>query len=353
MKNLILILVTLLITVNTTNHPKWSRELLENEKNLEILKYDMVVALDGSGNFTTISKAIEAIPMLASRMIIIKIKAGKYQENLNFPANKTNIFLVGDGKGITIITETKNGHAGYNTLDTTTVVVETDTLFLASNITFENTAGPSNYQAVALALTGHFSAFYNCEVLGYQDTIYVMQGRHFFVNCLIEGTVDFIFGEKGQVVLQDCDIQVRIPLTNQSNVITAQGRQNNLEGGIVIQNCRIGATQEFEGVKEKFKTYLGRPWKKYSRTIVMESYISDIIDPTGWLEWEGTNFGLDTLFYREYNNVGPGAQTSNRVKWEGFKVITDAIEAEPFTPRNFLDGFKWLNSTGFPYKLDL
>ncbi|KOM35308.1 hypothetical protein LR48_Vigan02g145800 [Vigna angularis] len=154
MKNLILVLVTLLIIVNATNHPKWSRKLLEDEKDLEILKYDMVVALDGSGNFTTISKAIKAIPVLASRIIIIKIKAGKYQENLNFPANKTNIFLVGDGKGITIITGTKNGHAGYNTLETATVVVETHTLFLASNITFENAAGPSNYQAVALALTG-------------------------------------------------------------------------------------------------------------------------------------------------------------------------------------------------------
>ncbi|XP_017438457.1 pectinesterase/pectinesterase inhibitor 3 [Vigna angularis] len=312
----------------------------------------MMVALDGSGNFTTISKAIEAAPVLSSRRIIIKIKKGTYKENLIFPGNKTNIFLVGDGRGITVISGTKSAGTGLNTLDTATVVVET-THFLASNITFQNTAGPSNHQAVALAITGTLSAFYNCEVFGYQDTLYVMQGTHFFVKCLIEGTVDFIFGDTAQVVLQDCDIQVRIPLTGQSNIITAQGRTKNKEGGIVIQNCRIGATHEFEGVKKKFKTYLGRPWKNYSRTIIMQSYMSDIIDPAGWTEWEGTTFGLNTLFYREYNNSGPGAQTSNRVTWKGFKVITHAVEIEPFTVRNFINGSQWLNSTGFPYKLDL
>ncbi|WVZ13772.1 hypothetical protein V8G54_011338 [Vigna mungo] len=353
MKKLFLVLVILFFIVNATIRPKWDKELLENEKNLEVLKYDIVVVLDGSGNFTTISKAIEAAPVLSSRRIVIKVKGGIYQETLEFPSNKTNLFLVGDGRGITVITGTKNGRAGFNTLDTATVVVNTKH-FLASNITFQNTAGPSNNQAVALALTGTFSAFYNCEMLGYQDTLYVMQGKHFFVKCLIEGTVDFIFGDTAQVVLQDCDIQVRIPLIGQPNVITAQGRKtNNEEGGIVIQNCRIGASKEFEGVKEKFKTYLGRPWKNYSRTIIMESYMSDIIDPAGWIEWEGTTLGLDTLFYREYNNNGPGAQTSRRVTWKGFKVITHAVETEPFTARNFINGSQWLNSTGFPYKLDL
>ncbi|WVZ13765.1 hypothetical protein V8G54_011331 [Vigna mungo] len=216
--------------------------------------------------------------------------------------------------------------------------------FLASNITFQNTARPSNHQAVALAVTGTFSAFYNCEVLEYQDTLYVMQGVYFFVKCLIEGTVDFIFGDTAQVALQDCDIQVRIPLPGQPNVITAQGRRtNNDEGEIVIQSCRIGATHDFEGVKKNFKTYLGKPWKNYSKTIIMKSYMSDIIDPTGWIEWEVTTLGLNTLFYREYNNIGSGAQTSKRVTWKRFKVITHAVEVEPFTARNFINDSQWIS----------
>ena len=81
--------------------------------------------------------------------------------------------------------------------------------------------------------------------------------------------------------------------------------------------------------------------------------MTDIIQPARWLEWEGTTIGLNTLVYREYKKFGAGADTSKRVTWEGFKVITDLVEVEPFTPRNFINGSQWLNSTGFPYKLDL
>ncbi|XP_022633835.1 putative pectinesterase/pectinesterase inhibitor 22 [Vigna radiata var. radiata] len=130
MKNSILVLVTLLIIVNVSNSPKWDRELLVDKKDLEVLKYDVVVALDDSGNFTTISKAIAATSVLSSTRIIIKIKADIFQENMIFPSNKTNIFLVGDEKGITIITGTKNKLEGYSTLDTKTVVVDTWTIFV-------------------------------------------------------------------------------------------------------------------------------------------------------------------------------------------------------------------------------
>ncbi|WVZ22942.1 hypothetical protein V8G54_001486 [Vigna mungo] len=95
MKNSFLVLVTLLLTVNASIPLKWDRGLLGDEKDLKILRYDMVVALDGSGNFTTISKVIEVASVLSSRRIIIKIKGGIYQENLIFPPNRTTLFLVG------------------------------------------------------------------------------------------------------------------------------------------------------------------------------------------------------------------------------------------------------------------
>lgn len=84
----------------------------------------------------------------------------------------------------------------------------------------------------------------------------------------------------------------------------------------------------------------------------MESYISDIINSAGWLAWSGT-FALDTLFYAEYDNNGPGADTSQRVDWAGFTVITNASEALSFTPGSFISGSSWLPSTGFPYDLGL
>lgn len=224
--------------------------------------------------------------------------------------------------------------------------------FLAKELTFQNTAGPSKHQAVALRVGADLAAFYRCDFLAYQDTLYVHSNRQFFINCFISGTVDFIFGNSA-AGFQDCDIHARKPNPNQKNMVTAQGRVDpNQNTGIVIQKSRIGATSDLEKVKGSFRTYLGRPWKEYSRTVIMQSSISDVIDPAGWHEWSG-NFALNTLFYGEYQNTGAGAGTSKRVTWKGYKVITSPTEAQQFTPGNFIAGSSWLSSTTFPFSLGL
>jgi len=116
-----------------------------------------------------------------------------------------------------------------------------------------------------------------------------------------------------QVVLKDCDIQVIIPRPRQDNLITSQRIEveDNL-GDIIIQNCRNNVTPEFEAVKLNFQTYLGRPWKNYSKIVIMENSMSDIIQSAEWFEWEGTSVGLNTLFYLEYKNFRVG-DTSKRV----------------------------------------
>ena len=86
--------------------------------------------------------------------------------------------------------------------------------------------------------------------------------------------------------------------------------------------------------------------------MIMQSSISDVIDPAGWHEWNG-NFALRTLFYAEFQNTGPGAGTSQRVKWEGYKVITSPTEAQAFSPQRFIAGGSWLGTTGFPFSLGL
>ncbi|KAJ6427195.1 hypothetical protein OIU84_022737 [Salix udensis] len=136
-------------------------------------------------------------------------------------------------------------------------------------------------------------------------------------------------------------------------MVTAQGRTDpNQNTGIVIQKSRIGATSDLLPVKSSFPTYLGRPWKEYSRTVIMQSSITDVINPAGWHEWSGS-FALSTLFYAEYQNSGAGAGTSSRVTWAGYKVITSATEAQVFTPGNFIAGSSWLSSTTFPFSLGL
>ncbi|KAF8401172.1 hypothetical protein HHK36_014476 [Tetracentron sinense] len=312
---------------------------------------DVVVAADGSGDYETVSAAVAAAPEKSSKRYIIKINAGVYRENVEVPKKKTNLMFVGDGRTNTIITASRNVVDGSTTFHSATVAVVGER-FLARDITFQNTAGPSKHQAVALRVGSDLSAFYRCDMLAYQDTLYVHSLRQFYVNCLVAGTVDFIFGNAA-AVFQDCDIHARRPNSGQKNMVTAQGRDDpNQNTGIVIQKCRIGATSDLQPVSSSFPTYLGRPWKEYSRTVIMQSTISDVINPVGWHEWNG-DFALTTLYYAEYQNSGDGAGTSDRVKWKGFKVITSATEAQGFTTGSFIAGTSWLSSTGFPFSLTL
>lgn len=108
----------------------------------------------------------------------------------------------------------------------------------------------------------------------------------------------------------------------------------------------------FQHLQAQFKSYLGRPWKNFSRTIVMQSNIEGIIDPTGWAPWLGT-VNLDTLWYTEYGNRGAGAKKTSRVKWAGIKKKITAEVAATFTPSKFLDGNAWIPATGVPYFPDM
>ncbi|KAM0001204.1 putative pectinesterase [Helianthus debilis subsp. tardiflorus] len=312
---------------------------------------NVYVAADGSGDYTTVAAAVAAAPSKSATRYVIKIKAGVYRENVNIPSGKTNLMFIGDGRSNTIITASESVAGGNTTFNSATVAAVGDG-FLARDITFQNAAGPSGEQAVALRVGSDFSAFYRCGILAYQDTLYVHSNRQFYYSCMVVGTVDFIFGNAA-VVLQDCDIQARLPGPKQKNMLTAQGRTDpNQNTGIVIQKCRIAATSDLQPVQGSYPTYLGRPWKLYSRTVVMQSSITDVINPAGWYPWDG-DFALDTLYYREYKNTGVGADTSKRVTWPGWGVFTSDAEAQSFTPGSFIDGGSWLQSTGFPYSLSL
>lgn len=333
--------------------PSWvspkDRKLLQAAVNQT--KFDLVVAKDGTGNFTTIGEAIAAAPNSSATRFVIHIKAGAYFENVEVIKKKTNLMLVGDGIGQTVVKASRNVVDGWTTFQSSTFAVVGDK-FIAKGITFENSAGPSKHQAVAVRNGADFSAFYQCSFVAYQDTLYVHSLRQFYRECDVYGTVDFIFGNAA-VVFQNCNLYARKPDPKQKNLFTAQGREDpNQNTGISILNCKIAAAADLIPVQSTFKSYLGRPWKKYSRTVYLNSFIDNLIDPAGWLEWNGT-FALDTLFYGEYKNRGPGSNTSARVTWPGYKVITNTTEASLFTVRQFIQGNEWLSSTGVPFFLDL
>lgn len=211
---------------------------------------------------------------------------------------------------------------------------------------FENTAGPQGEQAVALRSGSDRSVFHRCSFNAFQDTLYSHSNRQFYRECDISGTIDFIFGNAA-VVYQSCNILPRQPGRNQKNTITAQGKKDpNQNTGIAIQQCQI---TPFD-TNLTAATYLGRPWKEYSTTVVMQTGIGGFLHPAGWLSWTGDNTEPpSTIFYAEYMNSGPGSSVSNRVKWAGFNPAISQDVAKKYTVDSLIQGSEWLPETGVIY----
>ncbi|TKY52414.1 pectinesterase/pectinesterase inhibitor 13 [Spatholobus suberectus] len=338
-----------------TEDPKLCHDTLSNMQQGEAAPPNAVVAQDGSGQFKTINDAIASYPKNFKGRFVIYVKAGVYDEYITIPKKSENILIYGDGPAKTIVTGHKNYVDGVKTMQTATFA-NTAPGFIAKAMAFENTAGASKHQAVAFRNQGDMSALFDCAMRGYQDTLYVQANRQLYRNCEISGTVDFIFGASAALI-QNSRIIVRMPDPKQFNTVTADGtKQRNMATGIVIQNCEIVPEKALYPSRFEVKSYLGRPWKDYARTVIMESNIGDFIQPEGWSVWSGDQY-LTTLYYAEYANVGPGSNVQGRVKWKGYHPNIDKNEAAQFTAGQFLragpsgNADDWLKATGVPYTI--
>ncbi|KAL9237577.1 hypothetical protein vseg_012107 [Gypsophila vaccaria] len=331
--------------------PSWvsssDRKLLRRI-NMNNPKPNVVVAQDGSGQFKTINAALRAYPKNLRGRYVIYVKAGIYNEQVLITKDQVNIFMFGDGPRQTIVSgKLSVAGSGTTTYQSATFAVIGNG-FVGKSMGFRNTAGPQGHQAVALRVQSDMSVFYNCRMDGYQDTLYTQTHRQFYRNCVVSGTVDFIFGD-GSVVIQNTLIIVRKPMDGQQNTVTAQGKKDRREStGIIIHNCRIVPEQILFPLRFKINTFLGRPWKEYSTTVIMQSLLADFVQPAGWMPWAG-NFALDTLFYAEFGNRGPGAITSRRVRWKGYHILTNKNEALRFTVDPFIQGRMWIPPSGAPF----
>ncbi|KAI3867473.1 hypothetical protein MKX03_010053 [Papaver bracteatum] len=331
--------------------PSWAtagqRKLLQI--NSDSITPNVVVALDGSGKYKSVADALQEVPVKNKKPFIIYVKEGVYNEWANVTKHMTNVVLIGDGATKTKITNNKGFTDGINTFSTATFSVVGDG-FMAKDIGFENSAGAVKHQAVALRVSGDMSIFYRVQIDGYQDTLYAHANRQFYRECTITGTIDFIFGA-AMALFQNCKIIVRKPMENQSNMVLASGRKTKYDpAALVLQNCTITADPLLFPERFTLKSYLGRPWKEYARHIIMDSQIDDLIDPAGWHEWMG-DFGLNTCFFAEVNNRGPGAALTKRVKWRGVKTGTLPPEHyKQFTATsNVMKGGKFIMNSGVPY----
>lgn len=224
---------------------------------------------------------------------------------------------------------------------------------MARGITFRNTAGQQNGQAVALLSRSDRSVFYRCSFEGYQDTLCVHSQCQFYTESHVFGTTDFIFGNAA-VVFQNCFIHGRTPLEGNQIVITAQSRSDpNQNTGISIHRCHVSPAEGHGPVVKPFVAYLGRPWMDYARVVYMRSYLDGFVPGVGWSQWGNNTGNLGTLYFGEYGNFGPGSSTNGRVSWSGYHDITNITEAENFTVGKFIAGESWLLEAGVPFILDI
>lgn len=289
---------------------------------------DVIVATDGSGKYTSLQDAISAAPMRTGRndpRWVIFVKRGTYRERIYVQRERGNILIRGEDAATTIITYDQHANLPgpdgkpIATYRTPTVHIDGDGM-IWENITLANSAGPVA-QALALRADGDRLVFRRCRFLGWQDTILVNRGRHYFEDCYIEGHVDFIFGG-ATAYFSRCQIHCL-----QDGYITAASTPDGTPHGYVFADCTItGAT----GVK----SFLGRPWRNYARTIFLRTEMSKVIPPAGWDNW-GKTEAEQTTFYAEFGSTGPGANPRARVPWA--KTLS-AADIAALTPQRVLGG---------------
>jgi len=283
---------------------------------------DAVVAVDGSGDFTTIQAAIYAAPYHpAGPPWVIEVKPGTYDERVYVQRERGYLRLVGEDPATTILTGKLHakmlGPDGkpIGTFLTPTLQIDGDG-FEIENLTIENRAGPVG-QALALRTDGDKLKFKNCRFLGWQDTLFLNRGRVYFEDCLIEGHVDFIFGG-ATAWFENCHIHCR-----GSGYITAASTARDQAYGFAFNHCRVTAEDEA-------KVYLGRPWRPFAMTTFFDCELSEAIRPEGWNIWSVKD--PSTIRYSESNNRGPGASTESRVEWaskNGPELTIQQVFEEP------------------------
>lgn len=294
----------------------------------------MIVAQNGSGDFTTIGAALASLPNDLKSPVTITIKPGIYKEKLNIET--PYITLIGEDPLTTIITYDDYAEkcfedgSKYGTFNSYTVFVGGHD-FTALNLTFENSSGSGTIvgQALALYVDADRATFKNCRFLGHQDTIFTgplpptpiipgsfkgprenaprINGRQYFEDCFIKGDVDFIFGSSTAFFYQ-CEIFSNNRNEIVNGYITAPSTPEGQDYGYIFENCTLTSDAPAGTV------YLGRPWRIYGKTIFVNCSMGEHIHPQGFHDWNKQDSHA-VSFFAELGSTGPGSTQSGRAKW--------------------------------------
>ena len=309
-----------------------------------------VVALDGSGGFTSVQAAIDAVPAGNTAPYVIAIRPGAYPGQVIIPADKPFVRLIGLGRQPSDVVITDDRASGtlkpdgtpWGTSGSASVTISGHD-FSAVNLTFANgfdeAAHPeiTNRQAVAVMTRADRIVFDRVRFLGNQDTLYLnspsvdVVSRVLLRGCYVEGDVDFIFG-RATAVFEGCRIHsLDRGSTTNNGYITAASTDIHNPHGFLFTFCL------FTGTAGAGTVHLGRPWhpsndpNAIASTVIRESWLgAHIIGSAPWTDFGA--FSWRDARYGEFHNLGPGAVTSPD------RPQLTAEQAAAAQPRDYLAG---------------
>ncbi|CAN4127624.1 unnamed protein product [Withania somnifera] len=296
------------------------------------------VNVHGFGDYPSVQAAVDSIPQNNKMNVIIDICPGYYIEKVVVPETKPYITFQGAGRDGTVIEwHDRASDKGANgqqlrTYQTASVTVYAS-YFSARNISFKNTApaplpGMQGWQAVAFRISGDKAYFSGCGFYGAQDTLCDDAGRHYFKECYVEGSIDFIFGN-GRSMYKDCELH---SIATRFGSIAAQDRKSPDEKtGFAFLGCRVTGSGPL---------YVGRAMGQYSRIVYSYTYFDDVVAHGGWDDWDHVSNKNKTAFFGVYKCSGPGAAAVKGLSWAR---ELDYDTAHKFLAKSFVNGRHWID----------
>lgn len=299
----------------------------------------LTVAKDGSGQYSTVQAAVNAVPAGNASRVVISVKPGTYRELVKVPSNKPHVTIQGTGgsRGDTVIvynnasgTQKPDGSGTYGTGGSATVAVEADD-FQARNLTVSNDFDEAAHQdiasqAVALRTAADKVFLDGVIVSGDQDTLLVdtaakeKLGRVYMTNSYVIGNVDFIFGRATAVIDKSVITLKKRWNGTSAGYVTAPSTAANRKG-ILIANSTVN------GDVSSASFYLGRPWHAGGDTTldpqatVRNTSLSAAVKSTPWTDMSGFSWKDDR--FAEYRNTGAGSGAAS----SNWPQLTDAQAA--------------------------
>ena len=297
--------------------------------------------------YSTVQSAIRHAAGRPGHPYVIYIKKGEYNEKVN--VDKPNVTLIGEDRDKTIITfdacaatldanDKPYGTVGCGSLTVKSSNFRAENLTIANDFDYvANDAKPKddpdrikNTQAVALKLEGTSdkAVFKHVKLTGWQDTLFADAGRAYFVDCIITGHVDFIFGSS-QAVFNKCTI-----VSREHGYVVAPSTAANKKYGFLVINSKL--VKEGPNVKDG-SVYLGRPWHAWngvnSETVYVNCSMDTHISKKGWTKMSKDLPEENRLY--EYGSTGLGAKADEYRQ----KFVLTAEQAKEYSIKNVLEGW--------------